>query len=420
MGHRNGAHFGQGKTPSPKKRLVLGFIDQGIVSATGLIIFVAAAQFLTADDLGYFSFGVATCLLVVSLTRAICGESLLVRTVGLSERRPTVFKDSRSMLGLAAALGILACCLCAGIGFLTETPNWPLIGSAIACPGLVLQDSLRFVFIAMQRTAALLMNDLATMILGASAIIIAGSLTRSIFAMLVSWGLASMIISVATLIVNAMVPSLRNAFTWLRTTWRSSSAFFTESALGALVGYLIVVILTVFVDPSEVAAFRATLVVYGVASLVINFLRTQVLRELRPDMIDTPRGVYRTSVRLAIPVLVTIFGMLLLLLLTPEWLGEILMRDTWALVAVLLVPGAINRIFAGFSTIPTITLRVQGVTWKATLVKVSVLATSLVIGPLGALYAGAAGALFADSFAYGLSSLLLLILSVRKARMMGT
>lgn len=401
-----------------KSRLVLGFLDQGIVSATGLLIFVSAAQFLSPGDLGYFSFGVATCLLIVSLSRAICGESLLVRAVESSNTRPSVFKDSRSMLGLAMTLSLAGAGICTGIALLGESPNLPLLASAIASPGLVIQDSLRFCFVALQRTQSLLANDVATLVIGASAILVSGSLTHDVFTMLISWGAASLAVSLTTLVVNAMVPSFTGALSWLRETWRSSSAFFTENALGALVGYMIVVILTVFVAPSEVAAFRATLVVYGVASLVINFLRTQVLRELRPQMINTTRGLVATSGKLAVPVLVPIVGMLVVLMLIPESLGKVLMRDTWSLVAALLIPGAIHRLFAGFSTIPTITLRVQGITWRATVIKISVLLISLVLGPLGALYAGAAGALYADSFAYGLCSILLFALSLKRAKEM--
>lgn len=401
---------------SKKRRLLLGFVDQGIVSATGLLTFVAAAQFLSPDDLGYFSFSVATCLLVVSLARAICGEPLLVRSVAGYKGRPSVFRDSRSMLGLALVLGLLAGALCAGISVVGESPNMPLLASALAVPGLVLQDSLRFCFIALQRTRALILNDSATLVLGACSIIISGVATGDSFIMLTSWGLASLAVSLVTLIGSALVPSVRNSIAWLRLTWRSSSAFFTENAMGALAGYTIVVVLAVFVAPAEVAAFRATLVVYGVANLVINFLRTQVLRELRIDMISSVRGLAVTSAKLAVPVVVTILGMLVVLMLLPEWMGEALLHDTWALVAALLIPGAINRFFAGLSIVPTITLRIQGITWKATMIKIFILFVSLGLGPLGALYAGASGALLADSTSYALTAILLFVLSVKKAK----
>jgi O-antigen/teichoic acid export membrane protein len=401
---------------SKKKRLILGFMDQGIVSATGLLTFVAAAQFLSADDLGYFSFGVATCLLVVSLARAICGEPLLVRSVASLNGRPSVFRDTRSVLGLAILLGLLAGALCAGIGMLWSSPSMPLLAAALAAPGLVLQDTLRFCFIALQRTRSLLLNDSATLVLGACSIIISGALTSDSFVMLASWGLTSLAVSLVTLAGNALVPSISQSIAWLKLTWKSSSAFFTESAMGALAGYTVVVILTVFVAPAEVAAFRATLVVYGVASLVINFLRTQVLRELRLDMINSVRGLALTSAKLAVPVVVTILSMLIVLMLLPSWIGEALLQDTWASVAILLIPGATNRFFASLSIVPTVTLRVQGITWKATVIKIAILTLSLGLGPLGALYAGAAGALYADSISYALAAIFLFAVSFRKAR----
>ncbi|WP_285249777.1 hypothetical protein [Pseudarthrobacter sp. fls2-241-R2A-168] len=186
--------------------------------------------------------------------------------------------------------------------------------------------------------------------------------------------------------------------------------------MGALASYTIVVILAVFVASSEVAAYRATLVVYGVANLVINFMRTQILRELRADMLSTVGGLSRTSGKLVIPVVVTIVSMLGALLLMPQRLGEILLQDTWMLVSALLIPGALNRLAAGLSIVPTITLRVQGITWRATVIKMVILVVSLVLGPLGALYAGAAGALLADTACYGLTAVLLFVLSIRQSR----
>jgi O-antigen/teichoic acid export membrane protein len=407
---------GSGPGPGKKVRLVLGFLDQGIVSATGLLTFVAAAQFLPPNDLGYFSFGVATCLLIVSLSRAICGESLLVRAVGKHDRRPAVFRETRSMLGLAIAIGLIAAAVCTAIGFWGFSPNMPLLGAAIAAPGLVLQDSLRFCFIALHRTKSLLINDSATLVLGASAILVSGYLAADTFVMLVCWGLASLVVGLATLVASALVPSLRTSYAWLKATWGSSSAYFTENAMGALAGYTVVVILAIFVAPAEVAAFRATLVVFGVANLVINFLRTQVLRELRPEMLGSLRGLSVTSAKLAIPLIVTIAAMLTALLLLPQDIGELLLQDTWLLVSALVIPGAVNRFFAGLSIVPTITLRIQGITWKATTIKIAILVVSLGIGPLGALYAGAAGALLADATSYALTAGLLFWLSARKAK----
>lgn len=186
--------------------------------------------------------------------------------------------------------------------------------------------------------------------------------------------------------------------------------------MGALAGYTVVVILAVFVSPAEVAAFRATLIVYGVANLVINFLRTQVLRELHLDMLDTVGRLSRTSAKLSIPVAATIVAMLSVLLLLPQQIGEIILQDTWLLVSALLIPGAINRFAAGLSIVPTITLRIQGITWRATMIKIGILFVSLIIGPIGAIYAGAAGALIADAIAYALTAGFLFALSVRQVR----
>jgi O-antigen/teichoic acid export membrane protein len=406
-----------------KGRLFLGFIDQGIVSASGLLTFVIAAQFLSPTELGHYSFGLATCLLIISLSRAICGEPLLVRSVGPHQGRPSIARDTRAMLGLTVVIALVSTVLCSLIGigsFLIGPSNdgfsGTFIASAVAAPGLVLQDSLRYCFIAQKKTRALVLNDTLTLVTGATAITMSGVLMKDSSAMLSAWGLASLVVGLVTLIFTATLPSFKNSGPWLKATWRSSSAYFTENAMGALAGYTIVVILAVFVAPAEVAAYRATLIVYGVANLVINFMRTQILRELRPSMLDTVRGLSRTSGKLVLPVVLTIVAMLVALLLMPQQLGELLLQDTWLLVAALLIPGALNRLAAGLSIVPTITLRIQGVAWRATVIKMVILVISLVLGPIGALYWGAAGALLADTFCYALTAILLFVLSVRQSK----
>lgn len=408
---------------SAKGRLFLGLIDQGIVSANGLLTFVIAAQFLLPTELGHYSFGLATCLLIVSLSRAICGEPLLVRSVGPHQGRPSIARDTRAMLGLTVVIGLASAVLCSAIGLggyavgiAGDGISRPFVAAAVAAPGLVLQDSLRYCFIAQKKTGALVINDTLTLVLGAAAVASAGLVTSDSSAMLAAWGLASLVIGLGTLICTATLPSLKNSGTWLKATWRSSSAYFTENAMGALASYTIVVILAVFVAPAEVAAYRATLLVYGVANLVINFMRTQILRELRPSMLDTVRGLSQTSGKLVLPVVFTIVVMLGALLLMPQELGELLLQDTWLLVSALIIPGALNRLAAGLSIVPTITLRIQGIAWRATIIKMVVLAISLVLGPLGALYAGAAGALVADAICYALTAGLLFLLSVRQSK----
>lgn len=419
----NGATPWKVRAGTSKGRLLLGFIDQGIVSTSGLVTFVVAAQFLSPTDLGHYSFGLATCLLIVSLSRAVCGEPLLVRSVGPDRGRTTIARDTRAMLGLTVFIGLASAILCAIIGLgsaasglVAEDFSRPFLAAAVAAPGLVLQDSLRYCFIAQKKTRALVMNDTLTLILGATAIAIFGLLTNDSSLMLGAWGLAFLLVGLATLITTAILPSVQNSGKWIKATWRSSSAYFTENVMGAVASYTIVVVLAVFVASSEVAAYRATLVVFGVANLVINFMRTQILRELHPGLLDSVAGLYRTSGKLVLPVVSTIAGILGALFLIPQHLGELLLQDTWLLVSALLIPGALSRLAAGLSIVPTITLRIQGIAWRATVIKMVILLIALVLGPIGALYAGAAGALIADAICYALTAVLLFVLSIRKAR----
>jgi hypothetical protein len=106
----------------------------------------------------------------------------------------------------------------------------------------------------------------------------------------------------------------------------------------------------------------------------------------------------------------------ILLLLVPESLGKLFFGDTWSLMAAIFLAAAANRTMAGVSIIPTLFLRVQGVTWRATFIRIAITAGGFGLGPVGAWLAGARGALLAEAIAYLVLTVALMGLSQRVAR----
>ncbi|MGN5734284.1 hypothetical protein [Arthrobacter psychrochitiniphilus] len=320
------------------------------------------------------------------------------------------------MLGLAILLSLTAVGLVLGLAFFWSNARDILVASAIAVTGVVLQDSVRHYLLTARKSVLLLSGDLFVLVFAVGGIYYLGAIGQNPPAMIVLWGTAATIVAIAVMIIDGAKPRILHAYRWLRKNWGSSSAFFMEAVMGAIVGYLVVVILAIYTSDSEVAAFRAVVSVFGITSLVINFLRTAVLRELTPKTLQFQKAIISKCLQIAALVFGTVLLTLLIVRLLPGNLGSLLLGESWELVVGLALIAAINRLVAGISIAPLIVLRVQGVSWPATKIRIGATFVALALTPFAAYIAGAAGALAADSVFYAIVTIFLLRLALKNAK----
>jgi O-antigen/teichoic acid export membrane protein len=384
-------------------RLIAGFLDQGIVSLGSITYLICAAQFLSSTELGKFAIGVATLALTLSVVRAMCGETLLARLEGDS-----CFEGQAvAMLGLVSILAVIAFVLCLGVTSLWRPASGVFVATAFAVPGILFQDAVRYLLIARRDPKALLASDSAFVLISSTAIVVSAHSWRSGEAVIAAWASVSFVLAVLLLMVYRWIPDVRSAFGWFRDVWQQSSAFAVESILGALVGYTTVVVIAAFSSHAEVAAFRATISVFGVTSVATNFLRSSVLRELAKRDLADGRQANLVQAKMACVLVAAVASAATVLYLMPMSLGQRLLGDTWSVVAGLLMAGAVNRLAASASVVPTVMLRVLGVSWQATKVRIVISIVGLGFGPVGAYLDGAQGALYFESFTYILLAVLL-------------
>lgn len=401
-----------------RKSVVLGFVDQAISSLTTLLLIVAAAQWLAPAGLGRFAIGVATIAPCVSIIRAFCGETLIVKVTSLPERfrnDQPVHRESQKMLGLAVILSVAASILILGVSVFWAGSRDILLAAAVAVVGVVLQDCVRHYLLTSRKSMLLLSGDVFVLVVAVGGIYYVGSQGFQPPAMILVWGASTSFAAAMVMCVDRMVPSLQAGYQWLRSNWTNSSAFVMEATLGAIVGYLVVVILAVFSSDSEVAAYRTAVSVFGITSLAINFLRTAVLRELAPRQMRTRQGILRTFWRMAGLVFAAVLSTLVVVHFLPASIGAMVLGDSWPLVVALASIAAVNRLAAGLSIAPLIVLRVQGVSWPATRIRIGATIVALALSPFAAYFAGAAGALAADSVFYAIVTIFLLRLAFRNA-----
>lgn len=402
-----------------RRTVFYGLLDQGVASLTSLLLLAAAAQSLSSEDLGLFSIGMATVISCVAIIRSMTGETLVVRAAsvfGGTTSTGTLRQESRNAVGLSLTLGFIASLVIASIGWLWSDVRNVLLCSAITVVAIVGQDCMRHVCITMRKSASLLAGDMLVLVIGVTGIVRAGMEGNGPGPMILLWGLAGFLAFLFIMLIDRNWPSPRGGIEWLRAAWPSSSAFVVEAVLGALIGYAIVVVLGAVGSPADVAGYRATVSIFGVTSLVINFLRTAVLRELTPVHLRDPKNMWRLFSYMAALVAGTTVATLATVLFIPSAWGEAAFGEAWPLIPELAGWATLNRIGAGLSIVPLIFLRAQGVAWSATKIRLKLAAPLVILAPAASAMFGAPGAFIADTVYYVSVTIFLMILSLNGTR----
>ena len=395
------------KPPSRLANAVAGLGAQVFSSLNSFLIIIISARFLELGVHGHFVFGVALCQIVLSLVRALCGETVVV----LSTRGDDTTDDAAfSSAIVASAVGGVVCLLTA---IVWAEYRSALIATAFVGIPVCAMDVLRYCAIAEKRSELLLFSDFLVFVGTTVGLLVVGQVAASPSAFLAVWGVSCLLVSILLVWQLDIRPvSFRATLDWLAINFPRSSAFFAEAALGATAGVAILAVMAIVTDSEQVSIFRTALTIMGVTSLINNFMRSTVLRELSPDLLRNKTYVIRVFLGMTavVTLVIVVFG--LCIWLAPNSLTAAIFGANFVAIVPVLLPAIIHRVCASCSTIPTIFLRAQGITWQATRFRFVVVAIGIIVGPFGAYLGGAHGALIGDMITYltlfvGLSALVM-------------
>ena len=395
------------KPPSRLANAVAGLGAQVFSSLNSFLIIIISARFLELGVHGHFVFGVALCQIVLSLVRALCGETVVV----LSTRGDDTTDDAAfSSAIVASAVGGVVCLLTA---IVWAEYRSALIATAFVGIPVCAMDVLRYCAIAEKRSELLLFSDFLVFVGTTVGLLVVGQVAASPSAFLAVWGVSCLLVSILLVWQLDIRPvSFRATLDWLAINFPRSSAFFAEAALGATAGVAILAVMAIVTDSEQVSIFRTALTIMGVTSLINNFMRSTVLRELSPDLLRNKTYVIRVffGMTAVVTLVIVVFG--LCIWLAPNGLTAAIFGANFVAIVPVLLPSIIHRVCASCSTIPTIFLRAQGITWQATRFRFVVVAIGIIVGPFGAYLGGAHGALIGDMITYlalfvGLSALVM-------------
>ena len=395
------------KPPSRLANAVAGLGAQVFSSLNSFLIIIISARFLELGVHGHFVFGVALCQIVLSLVRVLCGETVVV----LSTRGDDTTDDAAfSSAIVASAVGGVVCLLTA---IVWAEYRSALIATAFVGIPVCAMDVLRYCAIAEKRSELLLFSDFLVFVGTTVGLLVVGQVAASPSAFLAVWGVSCLLVSILLVWQLDIRPvSFRATLDWLAINFPRSSAFFAEAALGATAGVAILAVMAIVTDSEQVSLFRTALTIMGVTSLINNFMRSTVLRELSPDLLRNKTYVIRVffGMTAVVTLVIVVFG--LCIWLAPNGLTAAIFGANFVAIVPVLLPAIIHRVCASCSTIPTIFLRAQGITWQATRFRFVVVAIGIIVGPFGAYLGGAHGALIGDMITYltlfvGLSALVM-------------
>lgn len=367
---------------------------QAFSSLTSFLVIVIPGRYLELGEHGHLVFGVALCQIVLSLVRASCGETLLV----LATRGSAATRDHDLATGaavLASAVGAVGCVVIATVW---AEYRLALLATALVCIPVCVLDALRYRAIAIKRSGLLLAADASVCVLVTIAFMAVGRLGATPVAFLITWGVCC---ALACLVLGwrlkVRAQPAAHCLRWLRRHHARSSAFVAEAAVGAVSNLALLTVMALVTSSVQVAVYRTALTILGVTSLINNFLRSTVLRELNPQLLADPRRLAAVFSAMlgVVTAIIVVFG--LSVYLAPATVTSALFGANFAAVMPALIPAIVHRVCTSAATVPTVFLRAQGVAWEATRVRIAIVSIGVLAGSLGAGLAGARGAFIADA-----------------------
>lgn len=368
-------------------RRLVTFADQGVSSVSNFVAVAVAANVAMADEFGQFSLAYAGLLLFLGGQRALVGETLLVRysKTGLLTRQVASASLGATLLvaGPTVVL-LLAGALLSGVD---NTLLW-LIMAAVS-PFVLLQDSIRYLFICQGRPALALLIDGIWAVGSITAMLLTARAGGELWMVLAWWGAGAAAALAVGLLLARVVPAVPAGVRWLAFNrdfaFRYAAEFATLNASTFAVLYFLVFPL----GAAGVGALRAAQLLFSPLNTVFSAIKTAVI----PELVRT-RGTAAFRSRLIETlsiVLVLSVGWGAAVLLLPAAAGEFVLGETWRNASELRWPYAVQYLVMVPYTVLLAYFRAAQANRLSTLMR-GVLAALTLLLPLGLAVGGSATA----------------------------
>ncbi|WP_407704336.1 MATE family efflux transporter [Streptomyces spongiae] len=329
-------------------RLSWGLADQAASSATNFAVGIYVARSLGLTAFGVFSLAWVTYGVVLSVSRGLATDPLVVRFSGVSEAswRGAVARSSGTALGAGAVIG--AVCLVVG------TALGGSVGPAFAClgvmlPGLLLQDAWRYSFFAAGTGRKAFVNDVVWGVALVPAMVVAARV-GSVAAFVLAWGGSAAVAAVYGCFQSGIRPQLTGARAWVREHRDLGYRYLVENTCLSGASQLRAYGLGAIVGVGAVGAVRGAELLLGPFLAVLMGLSLVTVAEAARVLRRAPHRLGRFCLLLGggQAAAALLWGAALLLM--PDRVGELVLGDVWHSAAQLIVPATLGVAGAGLGT----------------------------------------------------------------------
>jgi O-antigen/teichoic acid export membrane protein len=358
--------------------------DQAVSSISNFVAVAITANVATAGEFGQFSLAYAGLLLFLGAQRALIGETLLVKysaagTLDASVRRGVL---GASVLVAGAALPFLL----AGAALAEQSSGLIWFVIAASLPFVMLQDTLRYLFICEGRPWRALLIDAVWAILSiGSMAAVASTSGAAAWAVVLCWGCGAAAALALGLMLGRAVPSLRVGVRWLSANRSSGLRYLGEfSALNAS-NFVVLYLLALPLGAAGVGALRAAQLLFSPLNTAFSAIKMAVIPELvrAKDTAVFRRRLIETFVVVA--AMAGLWGTAVMLL--PTSMGALVLGATWESASGLRLPYLVQYLAMVPYTVLLAYYRSARADSLSTLMR-AVLAVLTLVLPLALGYAG--------------------------------
>jgi O-antigen/teichoic acid export membrane protein len=369
------------------------------VSNFALSAFVASTT--SAVDFGSFSVAYAVYNLCVGVSGGLASIPLVV---GFSAAAPEQFRPAaRASLGTALVVGVSAGAACAAASLFTSGAlTGPLLALGVSLPGLCLQDSWRYSFVASGHPKRAAANDAVWVLLqGAAIAVLVVTDGVSATSMVLAWGGAATVAAILGVAQAGYAPVPQRTREWLRQQRALSPRYAVEAVIHRSGIGLILAATGIVAGLTAVGALRgALLLVTGPLNLLFAGTTFVFVPEGVRLLLRSRSGFLTAMRRLSFAVTAIAAAWSVLALALPGSVGTRLLGDTWGAAEPLLPLLAIFAVSLGASMGATQGMLALRAARRSLFTQVAGLAVNLPAVIVGGALAGASGA----ALAIGLSA----------------
>jgi O-antigen/teichoic acid export membrane protein len=338
--------------PSP---IVTSVTDQAVSSMGNVTLTVLVASRTTTESFGAFSVVLGVYILVLTVEQALVGEPLLASSEHTDEAA-----DANHASAAALQLGVLSLIALAIVSQFLPAPLGPgLLTLGWMLPGLLLQDSLRFVAFSRRRAAISLVNDsIWVMVQLACTVLIFRFTDAHVSQLVLAWAIGSFLAALFTLLVLKVNPLGLLSLAWYRQTSQLGLRYVGEnlSAMGTF--QVITMAAGAILGLPAAGALRLGHVVFGPVHVAYSGVKAYLTPKFVSEL-EAGRPVRRMAVSATAAFSGFATVAFIILVLTPKSLGSHLLGGTWALAHSILPMIYLQKLAECVGLGPLVTLRAQ-------------------------------------------------------------